>query len=194
MQYFWLSKKCFILNSDISIWYNSLEHDHSKDSNETDSKNWGINEITKVQIEKLFNNKVTGASRIIYALRKMMDSSDKLMSVPGVIEPSSAQVNNSVNHQLKTKIVKPNLSYADLAKWVSEHSAVPDESSHGANHEHEPFVIDSNIDVNDKVLKASVVRVAISTKYLISLAKKRNHICDDTTWKTNWQGPYLLKC
>ena len=80
-----------------------------------------------------------------------MDPKDKLMFIPGVTEQTPAQVNNYVNHQLKSKIVKPNFSYADLAKWVTEHSAVPDESTHGENHEHEPFVIDRNIEVNDKV-------------------------------------------
>ena len=183
-------RKSYILHKSDSeskhIWTNGLDHDHSNSGDkESREKEWGINEVTKREIEKLFTSGVTGAKRIIYALRKKMDERDELNFVPGLIEPQPAQINNYVNNSLKTKTVKPKFSYADLAKWVDEHSSVPDD-------EHEPFVVDSYIDVNDTIPKASIVRVAISTKYLIGLAKKRIHICADTTWKTNWQGMCII--
>ncbi len=181
-------QKCYILHSDdeesVTLWSNEISHDHSKS---VERREWGINEKTKIEIEKLYRAKVTGASRIKYALRDMMNP-DSITYVEGLKEPTPAQINNYVNNNVKKKIVKPNFSYADLAKWVNDHKDVPED-------EHEPFVIDSLIDKNDKVPASSIVRVSLSTKYLISLAMRRNHICADTTWKTNWQGicAYIIK-
>ena len=147
----------------------------------------------------MFDARITQATRVIYSLRLMMRETVKDKEnnpqpnpsyVPGLKEPTPTQVNNYINNVLKKNVVKPNFSYADLQKWVNDHSAVPDERESG--HEHEPYVISSYIDVNDKVPKASVIRIAISTKFLISLARKRNHICADTTWKTNWNGKFSL--
>ena len=178
--------KNYILHTDddesVTLWTNSHDHDHSQ---EFKAKEWGINEITKLEIEKLYKSKVTGATRIIYALREMMDKKSQTY-VAGLEEPTPIQINNYVNNVIKKKIVKPNFSYSDLAKWVNEHKDVPDD-------EHEPYVIDSYINVNDKVPNTSVIRIALSTRYLVSLAKRKNHICADTTWKTNWQGNILFR-
>ena len=43
------------------------------------------------------------------------------------------------------------------------------------------------------VPSASIFRIAITTKYLLSLALKTGHICADTTYKLIWQGfPVLV--
>ncbi len=175
-------KKCYILHTDevetVTLWVNEHEHEHEKENIE---KDWGINSQTKIEIEKLFKSQVTGASKIIYALRDMTVK-DSVTYVEGIVEPTPAQVNNFINNNVKKKIIKPNFSYGDLASYVDNNKEVPED-------EHEPFVIDSLIEVNDKVPSSS--RVVISTKYLIGLARKTNHICADTTWKLNWQSKLL---
>ena len=67
-------------------------------------------------------------------------------------------------------------SYADLAIWASEHREVPQDNN-------EPFVISDLINVNDDIPESSIIRIAISTKNMIGLAKKRKHICADATYK-----------
>ena len=52
----------------------------------------------------------------------------------------------------------------------------------------EPFVIDVMIIVNDLVPSESIIRVSYSTLNLIGLTKRRNHICEDTTWKLIQEG------
>ena len=73
------------------------------------------------------------------------------------------------------------MSYGELARWVNENISTPD-------NEHEPYVIDYVIEVNDKLPKSSIVRIAISTQYLLKIALKRKHICADATYKLIWQG------
>ena len=177
-------KRCYVLYSEedetVAIWINNLEHEHKIEN----SKKWGINAVTKREIEKLYVNGITFASRIQYALRKMMDPND-ITYVEGVEEPLRWQINNFINNSVKVKSIKPNFSFADLVEWVKCHKAIPDD-------EHEPFIIDDFIQVNDKVPKASIIRISISTKYLIGLCRKRKHICADATYKLIWQGKNIL--
>jgi hypothetical protein len=56
----------------------------------------------------------------------------------------------------------------------------------------EPFVISDLINVNDDIPESSIIRIAISTKNMIGLAKKRKHICADATYKLIWQGSYFF--
>lgn len=173
-------KKCYLLYSEedesVTLWLNNQTHTHEN----VKTKQWGINDVTKFEIEKLYKSGVCHASRVQYALRDMMNK-DSITYVEGIEEPTRRQINNFINNNIKCKIIKPNFSYGDLAKYVSEHRDVPED-------EHEPFVIDAFIDVNDKMPKASLIRIAISTKYLLKLAMKRNHVCTDATYKLIWQG------
>ena len=107
----------------------------------------GINQITKREIEKLFENKVTFPARILSSLRSM---SEKLIpnyedkQVPFVdnpnyssrkLVPEKLQIKNFIQNTLKSKIIKPNnFSFADLAIWVQSHRTIPDDPN-------EPFVI-----------------------------------------------------
>ena len=104
------------------------------------------------------NGKITSALNLKY--------------VEGVVVPSRLQVKNYTNNTLKPKQAKTNFSYADLAEWVVAHRDVPDD-------ENEPFVIDDNIFVNDLAPKSSTIRLAISTKKLLSQTSKRKHMCAD---------------
>jgi hypothetical protein len=47
------------------------------------------------------------------------------------------------------------------------------------------------LQVNDDIPELSIIRIAISTKNMIGLAKKRKHICADATYKLIWQGKYI---
>jgi hypothetical protein len=87
-----------------------------------------------------------------------------------------------VQNTLKPKLIKTRgFNYADLAKWTMEHREIPDDWN-------EPFVIDSFIQVNDVVPTSSTIRITISTKNLIGLARNRKHICADGTYKLIWEG------
>ena len=84
------------------LWLNEIVHDHSVENTE---RNWGIDYITKKEIEKLFKSKVNGASRIKYALREMV-APTSVSYVKGITVPSPGQINNFANK----KIIKPNFS------------------------------------------------------------------------------------
>ena len=56
------------------------------------------------------------------------------------------------------------------------------------NSEHEPFITSFEIHYNSLVPSSSTFMIAITTKYLLSLALKTGHICADTTFKLIWQG------
>ena len=180
-------------SSKVSIWVDDNEHNH-----ETTKKEFGINEATKKQIEFLFKSGVKTAARIKNVLRDCLDPfrPKKLESdpdipnelyIPGLIMPSSLQINNFLNNTLKVKLNgKSNFCYGDLCEWVSKNETVPD-------FEHEPFVIAHDIQVNDKAPQTSQIRLSISTKYLLSLAMKTKHICADSTYKLIWHGfPVLI--
>ena len=87
-------------------------------------------------------------------------------------------ISNYIQYNLKADA---NFSYGDLYNWIQENNQIPDD-------DHQPFVIDSFIRVNEMIQSTSIARVAISTKYLLSLVQKRKHICADTTYKLNWHG------
>ena len=102
--------------------------------------------------------------------------------VEGVEVPEKLQIKNYIQNTLKPKIIKTvNFNYADLSKWVADHRSVPDDNN-------EPFVIDDFIQFNAIIPASSIIRLALSTKNLISLAKKRKHVCADATYKLIWQG------
>ena len=73
----------------VSLWYNDQDHINNEKLNQH-----GINQITKQEIEKLFNNKVTFPTRILSSLRNM---SEKLIpntnyeykEVPFVYNPNN---------------------------------------------------------------------------------------------------------
>ena len=61
-----------------------------------------------------------------------------------------------------------------MQKWCQERTEVPES-------EHEPFITSFEIFYNDLVPSSSNFPIAISTKFLLSLALKTSHICADTT-------------
>jgi hypothetical protein len=190
-------RKMYILYHDtdqkVSVWVDNNEHMH-----ESTKKSIGINDITKKQIDILYKSSVNTASRIKIALRereeefkpKKFDNDPSVpneLYVPGLIVPSILQINNYLSNNLKVRENgKSNFSYGDLVEWIAKNDKIPDSI-------HEPFVIAHQIEINDKIPKASTIKLSISTKYLLSLAKKTNHICTDATYKLIWHGfPVLL--
>jgi hypothetical protein len=105
--------------------------------------------------------------------------------IEGVDTPSRNQIKNFIQNNIKPRQGIKEFSYADLAIWASEHREVPQDNN-------EPFVISDLINVNDDIPESSIIRIAISTKNMIGLAKKRKHICADATYKLIWQGFYFF--
>lgn len=176
--------------ASVSIWRNNAEHNHADESR---IKN-GINEVTKKQIELLVKNGINTASRIILALKdrlnpikaKRSDSDpdvENKMYIPGLEIPSLRQLNNYLNNNLRPKLNAgySSLNFIELEEWVDKHKRVPDS-------EHEPFLINSYIELNEKIPALSIVRICISTKAILKLAMKTNHICADSTNKLTWHN------
>lgn len=174
-----------------SIWFSSVDHDHSSMKNF-----FGINEVTKKQIEILYKSSVNTATRIRLALRerveplmpKKFETDQDVINelyVTGVEIPTNLQINNYLNNTLRPKLQNRNgknkFSYGDLVSWVEVNSIVPD-------NEHEPFVIDSFIHYNEKYPSASIIRISFSTRILLKIAMKTKHVCADATYKLIWHN------
>ena len=85
-----------------------------------------------------------------------------------------------------------NFNYADLYDWCNKNSEEPDNTR-----EHEPFVISYKIHVDQFNPKSNSIHIAISTRCLLLLAKRRKHICADATHKLNYKRKlinYQLSC
>lgn len=192
------NSKCYLLyessSNAVSLWYNEQEHQHDGQPEKAER---AIDPVTKREIEKMYlNNKVTYPTRILSSLRnvtkKIIPNPDKngdpFISNPfyteGVDTPSRNQIKNFIQNSIKPRQGIKEFSYADLAVWANEHRKVPDDNN-------EPFVISDFIQVNDDIPELSIIRIAISTKNMIGLAKKRKHICADATYKLIWQGKYI---
>ncbi len=67
--------------------------------------------------------------------------------------------------------------------WIEENDTVPFD-------DHDAFALDSHVEVNEKTPSASIIR--LSTKNLISLAKRRKHVCADATYKLIWHVISLI--
>ena len=190
-------RKCYLLfNSDseqVSLWYNDQVHKHDCEK----AQPLGMNAITKNEVEKLYRNKVVYPSRILSAFREM---SEKLIPNPdkkdmenpfienptyveGIDVPQKLQIKNYLQNTLKPKVsnTSKDFDYAALAQWAIDHRQVPDDPN-------QAFVIDDFIQVNNIVPVASILRLSLSTINLIGLARKRKHICGDTTWELIWEG------
>jgi hypothetical protein len=143
------SKQCYIEYNDVdvkvSVMMSVLEHEHIV----LDERKWGINDVTKHEIRRLFSCGVKFPKSIQYALREMTDETH-INYVQGIVVPSRLMISNFVNNTVKPKIIKPKFSYGDLVAWIDLHSTVPVA-------EHDPFVCHSFVEVNEKVPSASVI-------------------------------------
>ncbi|RMZ96531.1 hypothetical protein BpHYR1_054371, partial [Brachionus plicatilis] len=108
-----------------SIWYNAVDHDHT-----SEKTNFGINEITKKQIEVLYKSSVNTATRIRLALRerfeqylpKKFDVDPDFpndLYVPGIVIPSNLQINNYLNNTLRLKLQGRNGKAKFSTDWSS---------------------------------------------------------------------------
>ena len=141
------------------------------------------------------NGKVTYPTRILSTLRNVSqmlipnpnkDDLDNLLIenpffVEGIEVPSRIQIKNFIQNNIKVKNNVNRFNYADLAKWAINNRNIPIDDN-------EPFVIDDFIQIDDHHPELSNLRISISSKNLIGLAKKRKHICADATYKLIWQG------
>ncbi|CAF1075516.1 unnamed protein product [Brachionus calyciflorus] len=188
-------KKIYILyheeSTNVSIWSRNIEHDHP-----SEKKKFGINNVTKKTIEMLYKSSVTTATRIKYALRERLEpfkpkkfendpETPNDLYIPGIEIPKLLQIKNFLNNNLKPRLSgrssKEKFSYGDLDNWLNSNSLVPD-------NDHEPFLIDSFIQINEKVLNASTTRLSISTKSFLKIAMKAKHCCADATYKLIWHN------
>ncbi|CAF1030510.1 unnamed protein product [Brachionus calyciflorus] len=184
--------KLFILFHDesesVSLWNSDILHEHSSNS---DEKIYGINQITKDQIGILYRTRVKTATNILYAHReKVSEYKDKKFDVdqdeinplyvPGLQIPTKLQINNYIHNTFKPKIEfgegkkKSKFSYGDLQFWVENNLTIPD-------NEHETFVLDYLIEYNPLIPSASKIRLSLSTKNLLKIAAKTDHLCADAT-------------
>jgi hypothetical protein len=138
-------KKCYLLfnvdSDQVSLWFNDQEHQHDGPK----KTEFGMNFITKREIENLFKNNVKYPSRILYALNNMTkklipnpDKNDKHnllipnpLYVEGLNIPNKLQVKNFIHNNLKQKKASNSLTYENLTTWdvdQQEESVDEDES------------------------------------------------------------------
>ena len=144
----------------ISIFRNDADNDHSHKN--TDS--WGINKDIKEEIKNIYQQGTKTPLNILYELR------DRNLK-----EPTIEQLRNYINRIKITLDGKSNISYGELEQWCSERLSIPE-------NEHEPFISGYEIKFNDLVPDSSKFRIAITTKYILLIALKTNHICADATY------------
>jgi hypothetical protein len=77
------------------------------------------------------------------------------------------------------------VSYMDLANWVNSHRDIPEDDN-------VPFVIKSQMAINNLVLEASTIRISLSTKALLRNLTKTKHLCADATYKLIWHSMLLI--
>ena len=135
-------------------------------------KEWGINYTTKQAIDKLFRSGTKSGGKILSVLRiyqqeTIKDRDNKTINNPDFIQgielPSTRQIVNYVNNTLKPKVVATKFSFSELAQWIENHLAIPED-------ENEAFVLDAIITINDVIPKGLYLFIYFFTISLLLLS------------------------
>ena len=183
-----LCKLVYLSDSSKVVLYETHGTHENHDSYEGTSSSLSDEMIRS--IETLYVSGVTKPSSIISSLRYQH---------PSFILPSRRQVYYQVQ-VLKKKIYGDVvISLGELLKWCESNSAVPEDLDEGFVVKHEGFCnfefkpIDDDDDDDDNDENGMVFRFFITTKRLLNMAIKLNHITTDATYKLIWLGfPVLV--
>ena len=154
-KHFGCARKCYILftshDESVSLWFNDEQHQHEHQL--SPKKAFGINPKTKDVISKIFRSGTRTPGQVLSVLRiyqepSIKDKHNQITPNPdyveGLVLPTTVQIRNFIQNNLKLKESHAKFSYADLAKFVNEHLEIPENID-------EPYVIDSVISVNDEL-------------------------------------------
>lgn len=124
-------------------------------------------------------------------IRRMFDDRFKPKAIlsnlvkNGLQPPSKAKLTTFLSKLRKEKFGNDRINFGLLDKWLKEKNIIPDD-------EHEPFVVDYNIQIDDQNEMNSAFRFFVSTKLVFGIGKFSEKIHTDATYKLIWQGYPLL--
>ena len=145
------------------------EHDHGNLNNTSE---FGLSEAVKLEVNKLFDLSMKPK----YVMKR-------LTNIHGITVRKMSQLRNHLSVQRRVKYWNHSISLGELQGWLSSHSVLPDDP-------HEALIISYDVIENDI---HPACRLAISTKYLLELARDTEILHTDATYKLIWQGfPVLV--
>lgn len=159
-------------NSSVHFYRSESIHTHEQDDY-LDNAVGKISGEIEIEIRRMFENKMKPKA-ILFNLVKN-----------GLVPPSKAKLTSFLAKLRKDKFGKDRLDFGLLGKWLKEKNTIP-------NDEHEPFVVDFNIHIDDQNEMNSFFRFFVSTKFLLGIGKYSEKIHTDATYKLIWQGYPVL--
>lgn len=117
-------------NSSVHFYRSESIHTHEQDDH-LDNAVGKISGEIEIEIRRMFENKVKPKA-ILSSLVKN-----------GLVPPSKAKLTSFLARLRKEKFGKDRLDFGLLSKWLKEKNTIPSD-------EHEPFVVDFNIHIDDQ--------------------------------------------
>jgi hypothetical protein len=157
-------------SDDVSLYEADEEH-----QNHTTEPSRGLSMELKSFISKKYSEGITIPEKILSVIRSA-----------GMPEPSKQQLNSFLTAIRSKKYGPPCMSAVEIRRWCEKHKNVPAELD-------EPFVLACHIHAESFVVEEQDLKIVISTRRLLSLARKSRMMQTDGSYKLVWQGyPIIL--
>ena len=157
-------------SDDVSLYEADEGH-----ANHTTEPSRGLSDAMKSFIREKYSEGITMPEKILCVIRNA-----------GKPEPSKTQVCSFLATLKKEKYGPPCVSAAEIRRWCEAHRNEPTELD-------EPFVLAYHVHAESFVVEEQDLKIVVTTKRLLSLAKKSRMVQTDGTFKLVWQGyPVIL--
>lgn len=135
----------------------------------------GLTTQQKEFIKKKFQDGITKPNSILDRFRE-----------EGIPEPPKSKLINHLKTVREEKYGSPTMSANEIREWCENQKNVPDDLDTA-------FVLSYHVYAESNVVEEQDLKIVISTKRLLSIAKKSSLLQTDGTYKLVWQGyPVLL--